>query len=206
MTIDVTTHTAGSPVAQKRKKGFTLTEIAIVLGIIGLILGAIWTAAAAVYNNQRVAHANTAILQLVQGIRTLYANSSSAAGLTTANLITARAVPSDLVNAAGTGLVGPWPNSTLAVYIPVTNDSFTIQMTNVPQGACSSLILAVSGNGRDPGLFAVRSTTAIAPIAAAVATTAAPTASSLASPPTAANAAAACSGATNPLDFGFSLK
>lgn len=34
-----------------KKKGFTLTEIAIVLGIIGLILGAVWTAASGVYAN-----------------------------------------------------------------------------------------------------------------------------------------------------------
>jgi prepilin-type N-terminal cleavage/methylation domain-containing protein len=33
----------------RRRKGFTLTEIAIVLGIIGIILGAVWTAASGVY-------------------------------------------------------------------------------------------------------------------------------------------------------------
>ncbi len=31
---------------QRRNRGFTLTEMAIVLGVIGLILGAIWVAAA----------------------------------------------------------------------------------------------------------------------------------------------------------------
>ena len=52
-----------------RKKGFTLTEIAIVLGIIGLILGAIWVAAASVYQNQRIGHANTALLHTAQSVR-----------------------------------------------------------------------------------------------------------------------------------------
>ena len=48
MTQDITINT----VAQKHKKGFTLTEIAIVLGIIGLILGAVWSAATSVYSSQ----------------------------------------------------------------------------------------------------------------------------------------------------------
>ena len=34
-------------------KAFTITELAIVLGIVGLILGGIWTAAASVYQQQR---------------------------------------------------------------------------------------------------------------------------------------------------------
>jgi hypothetical protein len=32
-------------------------------------------------------------------------------------------------------------------------DSFTIEMTNVPQGACVDLLMAVAGTARDPGLF-----------------------------------------------------
>src|ERR1700740_210314 len=61
--------------AGARKRGFTLTEIAIVLGIIGLILGAIWVAAAAVYNNMRTSKATTEILTAVQNVRALYATS-----------------------------------------------------------------------------------------------------------------------------------
>src|ERR1700677_388286 len=91
--------------SEKRKKGFTLTEIAIVLGIIGLILGAIWTAAAAVYNNQRIAHANTAILQTAQGVRSLYANATSTGYATATDVTTmlagANVLPSDLSSGIG---------------------------------------------------------------------------------------------------------
>jgi prepilin-type N-terminal cleavage/methylation domain-containing protein len=60
---------------EKDKRGFTLTEIAIVLGITGLIIGGIWVAASSVYNNMRVAKASTELLTITQNIRSLYASS-----------------------------------------------------------------------------------------------------------------------------------
>src|SRR5271168_1816583 len=68
---------AGSAGREEEKRGFTLTEIAIVLGIIGLILGAIWVAAAAVYNNLRTSRATTELLTIAQNVRATYATSST---------------------------------------------------------------------------------------------------------------------------------
>ena len=144
-----------APLRQTRRRGFTLTEIAIVLGIVGLILGAIWVAAAAVYNNLRISHANTEILQIAQGVRSLYAGSSNDTGLTTDNLVCAKVVPSDMVNGAcGAGtLLDPWPQGATTVLVPVAGDSFTIEMTQVPPASCINLLMAVAGPSRDPGLF-----------------------------------------------------
>ena len=75
--MTVSTETACHAENRTPIRGFTLTEIAIVLGIIGLILGAIWVAAAAVYNNMRVATANTELLQITQAMRAMYATSST---------------------------------------------------------------------------------------------------------------------------------
>jgi prepilin-type N-terminal cleavage/methylation domain-containing protein len=54
------------------RRGFTLTELAIVLGIMGVILGAIWAAAAAVYQNNRVKTVVTETAQILEGYRSLY--------------------------------------------------------------------------------------------------------------------------------------
>jgi type II secretory pathway pseudopilin PulG len=54
-----------------RRRGFTLTEAAIVLGIVGLILGAVWVAANSVYNNMRLRTANEQLLTIAQNVRNL---------------------------------------------------------------------------------------------------------------------------------------
>lgn len=50
-----------------RRKGFSLIEAAIVLGVVGLVIGGIWVAAATVYRNHR-------LNQTVAGIGVIYRN------------------------------------------------------------------------------------------------------------------------------------
>jgi prepilin-type N-terminal cleavage/methylation domain-containing protein len=57
---------------QSLKSGFTLTELAIVLSVIGLILGAIWAAAAEVYTNRRISKAAEEVLSVVNSVRATY--------------------------------------------------------------------------------------------------------------------------------------
>lgn len=57
-------------------RGFTLTEAAIVLGIVGLILSAIWVAAGSVYANYRVGKTAEQLLSIVQSVRSLHSGVS----------------------------------------------------------------------------------------------------------------------------------
>lgn len=54
------------------QKGFTLTELAIVLGVVGIILSAIWVAAAVVYTNNRTQSAVNETVLIVGNYRTLF--------------------------------------------------------------------------------------------------------------------------------------
>jgi prepilin-type N-terminal cleavage/methylation domain-containing protein len=204
--------------AARKKRGFTLTEIAIVLGIIGLILGAIWSAAASVYNNQRIAHANTDILQMAQGIRGLYASSSStgytAAVLITGALQTAGVTPSDLGIPASNLLNGPFPGGSTAVISTSDGNGFVIAMSGIPQAGCIALLTAVGGASRDPGLFNVDAVTSAAP-AVGDATTTGTGLTTAVTPVTAAATTTGTpgtsgqGGCTNPLNkarFGFTVK
>jgi len=204
------TDTPPPALSVQKKRGFTLTEIAIVLGIIGLILGAIWTAAAAVYANQRVAHANTAVLQIVQAVRGLYATANTDAGLTVDNLVCAKAVPSDMVvGVCGTPatLIDPFPAGATTVFPTTDGLGFYITMSGVPQAACINLLMSIGGTNKDPGLFQATNAAA-APAAGA---TGVPLAV-VATPALAAGAVAGSFGGctlalTNgTVTFGFSLK
>lgn len=143
--------------------GFTLTEIAIVLGIIGLILGAIWVAAAAVYNNMRVGTASTELLQITQAVRAMYATSSTvdpgADMPGNPTYLHAGVFPTSALNTAvpstATAAYNPWNGN---IYISratfnIANDSFAIAFDAIPSNACITLLTSSTGQGRDPGMF-----------------------------------------------------
>jgi len=191
--------------SRTKKRGFTLTEIAIVLGIVGLILGAIWVAAAAVYSNLRNAHADTEALQMVQAVRALYATNTiigaGAAADQTAALITAGAIPKDIVNAAGTAAINQWPNGATAIWSNAAGDGFELILTAVPQSACINLITTIAGTNADPGLYNATAVTTASPVAAD-AVVSGPRIAAIT--PTAA--ATLCAAALNKVSFGFTLK
>lgn len=185
--------------AAQRRKGFTLTEIAIVLGIVGLILGAIWVAAAGVYNNQKINRANTEILTILQSVRSLYASSGAVGSDTeiTNSLCQANVFPGDMVGVAACGdnsIRHPWGAAgTVHVYSTSsmtanTGDAIQIEFINIPRWACISLLTALGGNSHDSGMIYISG-------AAAFSSAGGSTYAGLAAPPVTTIAAANnCSG------------
>ena len=61
--------------ACKKRRGFSLIEAAIVLGVVGLVIGGIWYAATSVLQNQRINNTADGILQIASGARRLFSYS-----------------------------------------------------------------------------------------------------------------------------------
>jgi hypothetical protein len=154
---------------------------------------------------------NTATMQIVQGVRALYATSSSiTAGDDTQALITANAVPTNLINAARTGMIDAWPGGVLKIIGDSDNNGFVITMTNVPQSACINLLMAVGGVNHDAGLFEADTATIAAggvATASTITTAMTPAIAALPSQSGGTNAGqiGGCTAATNTVSFGFSL-
>lgn len=185
------------------RKGFTLTEAAIVLGIVGLILGAIWVAAAAVYNNLRVNRTNQQLLQIVQTVRSMHATQQTIdTAASTQAWIDAGVFPGDVLNAGKTATINQW-NGALLVGGIGTGDSFQILFTNVPRAACVDMLVKNSGQGRDTGLRAIGADGTSTAISATIASTNVTTSYN---GMTVTGATGECAAETNSVAFNFALK
>lgn len=74
------------PSLSRTRKGFNLIEAAIVLGVVGLVIGGIWVAASAVRYQHQLAETAKGILVSVQAVRSLYARQPCTVASTTLNL------------------------------------------------------------------------------------------------------------------------
>jgi prepilin-type N-terminal cleavage/methylation domain-containing protein len=74
----ITRKTTAQSCTAQHKKGFTLTEIAIVLGIIGIILAAVWSAASGVYLSTNATKFQEQMGQYLVAVRNYCASNSCA--------------------------------------------------------------------------------------------------------------------------------
>jgi hypothetical protein len=92
-------------------RGFSLIEAALILGIVGLVIGGIWLAARTVHENKKIADVTEAILYASRQGRSLLplhaiqaAAPTGEAGLT-GLAVSARLFPAQMIS--GTSLVDP---------------------------------------------------------------------------------------------------
>ncbi len=177
-----------------KEAGFNLIEAAIVLGIVGLIVGGIWAAAASAYENMRQQTASKNLLAFAQNVRGFYANSGATAiDTSVTNAITQGLIPSDMRSGA-TAAVSPWATAvTLDTGAIGGINTFGVLFTGLTRQTCINLILRNTNASSGSGLIAVGGTATI------------PTTEST-FPITSAAATALCSTATgNAPSFWFSI-
>lgn len=117
---------------KSEEEGFNLVEAAIVLGVVGLVIGGIWVAASAVTEAQRLSNAITQISQIVSNTKNLF-HSTTVSNIEISDaqnpqLLTA-IFPADTIISGAP--VNPWgreyrvyiDNSDIGVYISLPNVS-----------------------------------------------------------------------------------
>lgn len=135
---------------QSTKKGFTLTEIAIVLGIIGLILGAVWSAASGVYASANATKIGQQMGIYVSALRAYCAN-TSCASISATNMPTLSATLPTIAPVITTASTDA--SATLLI------DFTAIPLTNSGTAFCNGLANSIGTFG---GAVALNSAAAVA--------------------------------------------
>lgn len=157
--------------SKQQNRGFTLTEIAIVLAIVGVVLSGIWVAAKSVLDANKANQAVQDITTMASNIRSTFAATTqfTSGGNQTSAMITAGIVPNSLVDpAAPTTAKNAW-NGQVVIYLNPSGANarqFRISYYGTPYDACIRIAsqLANLGTSDAPVNLATKSgasTTAI---------------------------------------------
>ncbi|MEQ1651668.1 MAG: type 4 pilus major pilin [Hyphomicrobium sp.] len=142
-----------------------MIEAAIVLGIVGLVVGGIWVAATSVYANLRSKKATDELLAITQAVRNVYATSSNIGTSLTApdfttDMAQANVLPTDVMaagvasNSTAATTLNPWSGN-IAVISANNTTTFGVRFTNIPPAACVDFAMRNAGTAHDAGMIGV---------------------------------------------------
>lgn len=147
---------------KRRAGGFSLTEMAIVLGIVSLILGGLWSAGRLVQQSQRVSETAKRVTLILHGLREVFgvypagaidfSDASTLQGVLTANII-----PSDMIGTPNdpSSLQHAWgspfalSSSPCAGQAATSTECVALTFSDLPQGACLEFVTRLTGPDAD---------------------------------------------------------
>ena len=203
----------------KKRRAFSLMEIAIVLGVVSVLIAGVWSASGNVNAVHKTTKATQQVMQIVTGFKSLYATSGvdTAAGVThdlTCAGIASQIIPLEMIpagagacveNASGSAdppdIPSFYPQSPWFQNVTVrgdrTNNGLIIDYFNLTADACISFATAQANN---PGIIQ----SWVGPSAATTNKQYAPLGTS--APMTVSNITGYCSGSSNNVSFEYSIK
>ncbi|ENN9152056.1 TPA: prepilin-type N-terminal cleavage/methylation domain-containing protein [Escherichia coli] len=138
---------------RKSKKGFSLLELLLVLGIIAALVVAAFIVYPKVQASQRAQAESNNIATIQAGVKALYTSASSFTGLTNTVAVQAKIFPDNMLSGSGTTAkpINAFKgNVTLAAAATgpssAAGSSFTITYDNEPAAECVKIATAAAGN------------------------------------------------------------
>lgn len=161
-----------SPPSDRIRFGFSLIEAAIILAIVGLVIGGIWVAARAVNENFQVNNTEQALIQLLDNGRKLFVIQSYSSGSGFLDAASLGILPQEFLVSSGalpasaTGM-GPvagrhaWGGAVLVYYVTPdiatgfqANGIFSFMFDSLPQSVCIKLVTRISSTMKN-GIVAI---------------------------------------------------
>lgn len=130
-------------------RGFTMVELTLVLGIIGILLGATWVIGSSVREKARVNDTIEEIQILVHNIINNQQGRAFAApfGAIAQRMTNVGAVPPRYLGAGPNSLGHPWDPRFGLTLSSVTATTFSLTFFNLPKNACVQLMIQATGCG-----------------------------------------------------------
>lgn len=146
---------------KKSKKGFSLLELLLVLGIIAALVVAAFIVYPKVQASQRAQAESNNIATIQAGVKALYTSASSFDKLTNTVAVQAKIFPDNMLSGSGNNAT---PINAFKGAVTVasadtgpskaTGSSFTIKYENVPASECTKIVTAAAGNFYQVGVGA----------------------------------------------------
>lgn len=139
-----------STLHQGRYGGFSLIEAAIVLGVVGLIIGGIWVAASAVNEKLRATEVGKALVLVAQAAGNIFSYAdvvTITAGIevnVTSVFLKAGIIPADWIK--GSSVVDPWGHSVIFDIEPQNGygePRFDFCLQQVARARCMNIVAAI---------------------------------------------------------------
>lgn len=136
----------------RARRGFNLIEAAIVLGVVGLVIGGIWVAAAAVSENMKVNDTLNGVATTANNVQRLisFADATVMNEDITPDVIDTGIFPTDWV--ANGSITHPFNG---AVTFKNLHDSFVVRLWDIPKSACIKITSKLSSLGSGSTLLAI---------------------------------------------------
>ncbi len=138
---------------RKSKKGFSLLELLLVLGIIAALVVAAFIVYPKVQASQRAQAESNNIATIQAGVKALYTSASSFTGLTNSVAVQAKIFPDNMLSGSGSSAtpINAFKGNVVVASADTgpsaaTGSSFTITYSNVPAAECTKIITAAAGN------------------------------------------------------------
>lgn len=139
----------------KSRKGFNLIEAAIVLGVVGVVIGGLWTAASSFYENKRINDTTEGVLSLCSSLTHMFPMSAApSTGLINLDNydVMNDLIPSNWPKLAW-GHASPLSSTGVEFFQPGLDYTYLghsvagqimIELNNIPPSACQKLVSSMN--------------------------------------------------------------
>lgn len=126
--------------------GFSLMETLLVLGVIAVVVVAMFVLYPQIQASRRARAETTNISTMVSSMRSLYEASSDYASVNNGVLLNAKAFPAEMIAADGVTVTNVWGGQVLVLPSVAVTNGFEITEKNVPPAECARLVAAADTN------------------------------------------------------------